>query len=424
MVGQRSKEVRLSLGLSQAQVAGEELSRSYIGAVESGRVNPSLDKLKLIAERLGKPVSCFVPDEQEILSDRLETMLSQARALLGVKEWSQAKDLFDECRQAYSQEVRPSVRALYLEVRAELELHGSGVLKAVDSYKAAAQAYEAAHLPASAWECLYTAAMQLYIANHVSYASFVATEALETIEPDEGLVDELAKTHYLVGCCYAVLGNSTGASEHFSQAEEASSKITETSIKALIGKASCFGRQNDWGVALKHAQKAASLASKSQLNWLKAEALIGAAVCLVNMQNVTRAGNLLSELSHIPQLTSDIKRKAYREVILALSELKLTEASLPYEKELQRLMDEPGEVEEWEQLKDSWAITKCSLLRNPAEVMKVVSLFSQSFIRLARYRDAADVLSFGAELLEQQGRPEEALELMKAACDLYKGRPQ
>lgn len=151
------------------------------------------------------------------------------------------------------------------------------------------------NLPASGWKCQYTAAMQLYIANHVSYASFLALEALETIEPDEGLVDELAKTHYLIGCCYAVLGNSVGASEHFSLAEETSCPTTETSIKALIGKASCFGRQNDWARALEHAQKAASLASKSQLNWLKAEALIGAAVCLVNMQNFIEAGKLLSE---------------------------------------------------------------------------------------------------------------------------------
>jgi len=400
------------------------LSRSYIGAVERGRVNPTLDKLKLIAERLGKPVSFFVPDEQELLSDRLEAMLNQARALVGAKEWTQAKALFDECQQACSQVVRPCVRALYLEVRAEIELYGAGVLKAVDSYKAAAQAYKDASLTASAWKCLYTSAMQLYLANHVSYASFVALKTLETIEPDEGLVDELAKTHYLIGCCYAALGNSTGASEHFSQAEKANWQTTEVSIKALIGKASCFGRQNDWEVALKNAQKAASLASKSQLTWLKAEALIGAAVCLVNMQNVTGAGKLLAELSHIPQLTVDIRRKACREVILALSELKLTEASLPYEQELQKLMDEPEDVEEWEQLKDSWAITKCSLVRNPAEVMKVVSLFSQSFIKLARYRDAADVLSFGAELIERQGRPKEALELMKAACDLYKGRPQ
>lgn len=276
------------------------LSRSYIGAVERGRVNPTLDKLKLIAERLGKPVSFFVPDEQELLSDRLEAMLNQARALVGAKEWTQAKALFDECQQACSQVVRPCVRALYLEVRAEIELYGAGVLKAVDSYKAAAQAYKDASLTASAWKCLYTSAMQLYLANHVSYASFVALKTLETIEPDEGLVDELAKTHYLIGCCYAALGNSTGASEHFSQED----------------------------------------------------------------------------------------------------------------------------VEEWEHLKDNWAITKCSLLRNPDEVMKVVSLFSQSFIKLARYRDAADVLSFGAELLEQQGRPKEALELMKAACDLYKRRPQ
>ena len=45
---------------------------------------------------------------------------------------------------------------------------------------------------------------------------------------------------------------------------------------------------------------------------------------------------------------------------------------------------------------------------NPSAVMKVVSLSYQSFIKLARYKEAADVLRFGAELLEQQGRNEEA----------------
>jgi len=35
--------------------------------------------------------------------------------------------------------------------------------------------------------------------------------------------------------------------------------------------------------ALNYAQKAAELASQIQLSWLKAEALIGAAVCAVNM---------------------------------------------------------------------------------------------------------------------------------------------
>ena len=423
MLGLRIREARLARGLSQAQLAEGKFSRSYIGAIESSKTKPSAENLMIIAERLGKPLTYFIPDERDILSTKLEVKINQAKGLIEVNELTQAQALFEECRCMYDQALHPRVRGLFLELSADLERSKGSILKSVEAYKAAAGAYHIAGLVDAAWKCRYSAAMYLYHAGHLSYAVFVALEALDTLTANEGLVDELRKTHYLIGCCYAALSNNVSAQSHFALAEEVGSQTTETGIKALIAKASCYGREDDWPNALKEAQKAAALADKRHSATLKAEALLGACVCLVNMKDTARVGRLLAELTNTPQVTVATKRKAYREVILALSELSLTQESLQYEHELRILLLKLDDTEEWEQVKDNWALTKCDLLREPKNVKEIGLSFSQSFISHMRYRDAAEVLIFSARLLEQQNQPQEALHLMKSACQLLKGKP-
>ena len=59
MIGKRIKEAREAKGLTQAELAAGLVSRSYIGAVEKGRVKPTAENLQYIAEKLGKPPLIF-----------------------------------------------------------------------------------------------------------------------------------------------------------------------------------------------------------------------------------------------------------------------------------------------------------------------------------------------------------------------------
>src|SRR6202521_19571 len=54
------KQARSEAGLSLAQVAGGEISRTAIYFVESGKARPSMETLKLIAERTGRPLDFFL----------------------------------------------------------------------------------------------------------------------------------------------------------------------------------------------------------------------------------------------------------------------------------------------------------------------------------------------------------------------------
>jgi len=73
VVGRELKQTRLTLGLTQAEVAERlEVSASYISAVEAGRRNLTLGQLANIANamRLGIDISFVRPDGKPVRLDR------------------------------------------------------------------------------------------------------------------------------------------------------------------------------------------------------------------------------------------------------------------------------------------------------------------------------------------------------------------
>ncbi|HEY1420252.1 MAG TPA: tetratricopeptide repeat protein [Candidatus Dormibacteraeota bacterium] len=55
-----ARQARLEAGLSLGQVAGNQISRTAIYFVETGKAKPSMETLELIAERTGRPVEFFL----------------------------------------------------------------------------------------------------------------------------------------------------------------------------------------------------------------------------------------------------------------------------------------------------------------------------------------------------------------------------
>jgi tetratricopeptide (TPR) repeat protein/DNA-binding XRE family transcriptional regulator len=55
-----AKQARLEAGLSLGQVAGSDISRTAIYFVETGKAKPSMETLKLIASRTGRPLDYFL----------------------------------------------------------------------------------------------------------------------------------------------------------------------------------------------------------------------------------------------------------------------------------------------------------------------------------------------------------------------------
>lgn len=80
-IGSKLKEARLALGLSQKQLCGEKITRNMLSLIENGTAAPSMDTLRYLAKRLGKPVAYFL---DEAVSVNQQVML-QARQQSGLQ---------------------------------------------------------------------------------------------------------------------------------------------------------------------------------------------------------------------------------------------------------------------------------------------------------------------------------------------------
>jgi tetratricopeptide (TPR) repeat protein len=86
-LGERVRAARRELGMSQAQLAGEELTKGFISQVEAGLVRPSLRSLQIIASRLGRSLDYFIGDESLAGAKRRMFHRLAAQAAVERRDW-------------------------------------------------------------------------------------------------------------------------------------------------------------------------------------------------------------------------------------------------------------------------------------------------------------------------------------------------
>jgi transcriptional regulator with XRE-family HTH domain len=90
-IGQRIRQIRLERGMTQDQLAEDTFSKSYISAIELGKIKPSLTALTIIAQRLKVPMAVLVSNSAQIPNGTL----ALRRAALMVKIEGQAQATLD-----------------------------------------------------------------------------------------------------------------------------------------------------------------------------------------------------------------------------------------------------------------------------------------------------------------------------------------
>ena len=74
-LGRRIRERRVERGLSQKQLAGDQLSSSYVSLLEAGERWPTLDALELIAAKLATTSKVLLNDQAAHPRERKELEL-------------------------------------------------------------------------------------------------------------------------------------------------------------------------------------------------------------------------------------------------------------------------------------------------------------------------------------------------------------
>lgn len=76
-LGEKLKQARLEAGLSQRQLCGDSITRNMLSQIEHGTAQPSVDTLRVLAARLGKPVGWFL-DREAVFSEN-QSVIHRAR---------------------------------------------------------------------------------------------------------------------------------------------------------------------------------------------------------------------------------------------------------------------------------------------------------------------------------------------------------
>jgi tetratricopeptide (TPR) repeat protein len=98
LLGVRIRTRRKELNLTQSQLGGKDLSKGFISLVETGRTNPSIETLMLLADRLQKPVGYFLEEDTPLSRKALRIMLASGWVAQKRGEFTQAAETFEQAR--------------------------------------------------------------------------------------------------------------------------------------------------------------------------------------------------------------------------------------------------------------------------------------------------------------------------------------
>lgn len=102
-LGQRIKNERTLLGLSQRQLCGDVITRNMLSQIENGLARPSMDTLSYLAKQLGKPISYFLEENavtspnQGLMRDARQAFVTSdfAKVMALLERYAESDEQFD-----------------------------------------------------------------------------------------------------------------------------------------------------------------------------------------------------------------------------------------------------------------------------------------------------------------------------------------
>jgi len=110
-LGERLREARTALGMSQAQLGAPYFTRAHVSAIELGKIRPAMRSLEHMAKKLNRPASYFLDDaDAERARDERELEIASIAGLLTFASAPEALRRAEKLLDAGDLSVRDSCR--------------------------------------------------------------------------------------------------------------------------------------------------------------------------------------------------------------------------------------------------------------------------------------------------------------------------
>src|SRR5689334_222056 len=125
-LGERLRQLRVSAGMTQSELAGDRFSKEYVSQIERGKTRPTPETIEWLAARLGADAGFLANGVATDERGRLEASLARAETLIEAHRNEEAVAEYDQlvpaARATGIQEI--AVRALVGAARTQMRLGG------------------------------------------------------------------------------------------------------------------------------------------------------------------------------------------------------------------------------------------------------------------------------------------------------------
>ncbi len=316
-LGDRVRSARRERGMSQAQLAGEELTKGFISQVESGLVRPSVRSLQVIALRLGKSLDYFLGDAPLALEKRLAFHRLAGEAAAERRDWPAVRS---EVAAGLACAPEKRERAAFLRLLAQTELAGEHREIAFDRIAEALSLIDAASDAAEAAQLLYLRGVAYGQLNQHLTAAEALEQARDTMERHE-VIDPRLRSRILValGTAYRRLSRTAKAMQTYASALDLASASNELRIAAqgYMGVAVSLYDAGELDAAINNYRRALDLFSRIEDRALELSVLHSLASVHFEDGAIEEAREVAERCVALARSSHDARTEAIAEVVLA-----------------------------------------------------------------------------------------------------------
>jgi tetratricopeptide (TPR) repeat protein len=259
-LGERLRQLRVSAGLTQTELAGDRFSKEYVSQIERGKTRPTRETVEWLAERLGVDADFLANGVSADQRGRVEAALSRAEALIQAGEDSEAVAEFDSVRSAVLATGLPELEVRALIGDAYARMRTGEVRAAIDLLLRAREVSEGPEFSdVERAEVLFRLGCARHLLSSNQTALGLFNEALALAE-GSGLPCDRLRSEILNwrSRCYRRQRDLHAAREDVERALELAERIEDPRVVAnLYFQASIVAdREGHWVLARSYAERA------------------------------------------------------------------------------------------------------------------------------------------------------------------------
>jgi len=258
-LGERLRQLRVSAGLTQTDLAGDRFSKEYISQIERGKTRPTQETIEWLALRLGVDATFLASGVSTDERTRAEAILTRAEALSEKGEYAAALDGFTNALAAVLASGALDLQVRILSGEAWARAHSGEVKQAIELLTQARALVEGPHFSdLDRAEILYRLGVCRYLLSSIATATALFGEALALVEASP-LPSDLLRSNIFTwrSRCYRRQRDFAAAREDIERALELAESLRDTRAlgEAYFQASLVAERDGQWVLARTYAER-------------------------------------------------------------------------------------------------------------------------------------------------------------------------